>query len=236
MIKIHLLDFFPTKETLFKYIKFHNDNYRKNRIFTRDLDYYRKLIEMRNSAIQYSDIFANDSYIHQAYITLPEWNMQQRGAKLVDEKTFISSIRLQKDILIKLSRYCLEKLNSEEINKILVDTDLLFQNLQVMATKARIVGVSKTLHFFLPHLIMPIDRENVLYYLYQTKNSPTNPEKELSWFKEIFVEYSTYCNVIHLTKKDVDGIGWNTSIPKLIDNAIIGWFAMEIAPRVKELC
>ena len=51
-----------------------------------------------------------------------------------------------------------------------------------------------------------------------------NPESESKTFKDIFIDSFEIARTLKLTEKDVDGIKWNTSIPKLIDNAIIGFF------------
>ena len=41
---------------------------------------------------------------------------------------------------------------------------------------------------------------------------------------DIFVKANRISKTLGLTGRDVTGEGWNTSVPKLIDNAIIGLF------------
>ena len=94
-----------------------------------------------------------------------------------------------------------------------------------MQTQGKIVGVSKTLHFLLPHLVMPIDRRNILDLLYLGAPYSNNPEKEFRYFKEIFEEYQLLTSKLSLSSLDVDNVGWNTSIPKMIDNALIAFLS-----------
>ena len=50
----------------------------------------------------------------------------------------------------------------------------------------------------------------------------TDLEKETKDFIHIFKATVEAAQKLKLTPADVSGEGWNTSIPKLIDNAIIG--------------
>jgi len=101
-----------------------------------------------------------------------------------------------------------------------------------MQTQARIVGISKTLHFLLPNLVMPIDRANILSLLYLGSKYSANPEREFRYFTEIFEEYRHLCHKLGLAVRDVDGLGWNSSIPKMIDNALIGFLSELLKGKV----
>jgi hypothetical protein len=92
-----------------------------------------------------------------------------------------------------------------------------------MKSKRRIVGVSKTLHFLLPHLVMPIDSTYTMLYFYGSNKYHDKAEKEFETFLDIFTKIHRITRQLNLTINDVDGEQWNTSIPKLIDNAIIGF-------------
>jgi hypothetical protein len=50
----------------------------------------------------------------------------------------------------------------------------------------------------------------------------TDPEKETEDFSNIFKANVKAAQKLKLTPADVSGEGWDTSVPKLIDNAIIG--------------
>ena len=104
-----------------------------------------------------------------------------------------------------------------------------------MTGKSKIVGVSKTLHFLLPDLVMPIDREYTIKNFYSRKRFLSENkdkkyvdinfyEKASEDFKKFIVIFSEFYSVAKkqkLSDKDVDREGWNSSVPKLIDNAIM---------------
>jgi hypothetical protein len=103
-----------------------------------------------------------------------------------------------------------------------------------MESKRRIVGVSKTLHFLIPDLVMPIDGKFTMLYFYGYNKYSDDAEIEFKAFKDIFVSTVEIASRLNLTEKDVDGKGWNTSIPKLIDNVIIGFFTYHSKMDKKE--
>lgn len=93
-----------------------------------------------------------------------------------------------------------------------------------MGTKRRIVGISKTLHFLLPNLVMPMDGRYTVNFFYGNNNNPEDVRlADCNVFKDIFIKTYDITKGLCLTQNDVDGNEWNTSVPKLIDNAIIGF-------------
>jgi hypothetical protein len=135
----------------------------------------------------------------------------------------------------------MENLTDERCGEVLRQLSALFNGLAVMKSSSRIVGVSKTLHFLLPDLVPPIDRRRVLKCLFGSpsyyRELPPGPcasirvmlpgdvtpriQREFNKFGDILFEYTRLSRHVGLSKADVDGKGWNTSVPKLIDNAVI---------------
>ena len=95
--------------------------------------------------------------------------------------------------------------------------------MEIMKYRRRIVGVSKAMHFLLPDLVMPIDSTYTMPYFYGTNKYNEKAEKEFQNYLDIFTRTHRIRNNLKLTDSDVKGGEWNTSIPKLIDNAIIGF-------------
>jgi hypothetical protein len=148
--------------------------------------------------------------------------MDQRGAKLTTVEKFKQSISQNnlKENLIELSRYKLFSTRRRQIETEIVELlENVFLNLKVMETKRRLVGVSKALHFLLPNLVMPIDNKYTMNFF----SISTDVNRELNTFKTIFIESYNITRGLCLTQNEVDGTRWNTSVPKLIDNAIIGF-------------
>jgi hypothetical protein len=178
------------------------------------------------------DLFC-DEYLELVYTTLIAWNMNGRGAKLSDINTFKNSIRKNKSDIIKLKKYRIEKLceNNEEIFEIL---DSLFEKLDLVEKswtgkkiKSKLVTFSKTLHFLLPKLIVPIDRRYTLNFFYNNKIVPTdndikkNNKKQMKIFKELHLKFYEIGKIYELEKSKDNK--WNLNLPKIIDNAIIGY-------------
>ena len=94
-----------------------------------------------------------------------------------------------------------------------------------MKSKSKIVGVSKTLHFLLPKLFPPMDRRYTMNFFYGHFNYYNNPSKEFKSFSILLREFYKIIQKLYLTSKDVDSLMWNTTVPKLVDNAIIGFLS-----------
>jgi hypothetical protein len=59
------------------------------------------------------------------------------------------------------------------------------------------------------------------------QNYSASPEREFITFKEIINRSLEITSNLQLNPSDVDGEKWNTSVPKLINNAIIGLLKSE---------
>jgi hypothetical protein len=76
----------------------------------------------------------------------------------------------------------------------------------------------------LPDLVIPIDGTYTMTYFYLTNKPLPDIESEVRTFKDIFMRAFKIVRKLNLKPEDVNKEGWNTSVPKLIDNAIIGLF------------
>ncbi len=112
----------------------------------------------------------SDKFIELTYTTLIAWNMNQRGAKLSDFPTFRKSLLQHRQTIQSLDNLRIEKL--ADINGLTEKINFLFENLQVVADgKPKLVTFSKTLHYFLPNLLMPVDRRYTLTYFYSKRKT-----------------------------------------------------------------
>lgn len=230
MVKLHLVSILDSKQTFQHYVNLTNQTFREE---SDSRSCYLRLMAKYCETKNYKDLFADDSYMRLAYRTLEEWNMNQRGARLVDLSEFKQSILQNEDSLEELSKYCLELVKwGELLRTVFPLLRPLFNDMRVMNSGARIVGVSKALHFLLPNLVMPIDRTYTLNFFYLGSGYSQNPENEFRYFKEVFEEYVKVVQDLGLSAQDVDHIGWNTSIPKMIDNALIG-IAIHVDRQIK---
>lgn len=219
------------RDRFFFYLSQCNKYYRSGH----DLDYYREIIAMQRKAKDFASLLNDMNFCKLIYHTLEKWNMNQRGAKLTSIDNFGKSLLENKSDLVELHERKLHLINIERIpDQVIESLRKVFCNLAVMESKRRIVGVSKTLHFLIPDLVMPIDGKFTMLYFYGYNKYSDDAEIEFKTFNDIFVNTIEIKSRLNLTELDVDGKGWNTSIPKLIDNVIIGFFTYHSKMDKKE--
>jgi len=209
------------------------DTLKKTKEYYRPFDpgqyLYNLLLEKRKKM----DIFS-DEYLELIYTTLISWNMNGRGAKLNDFILFKNSIKEQKSKINSLKKYKIETLNEDNKKRVLEIIDSLFKDLDLVGKswtgnkiKSKLVTFSKTLHFLLPNLIIPIDRKYTMNFFYGNTDIPTdiniqrNNKKQIEVFNELYGKFCEIAKIYNL-KKHLDS-QWNRTIPKIIDNAIIGY-------------
>lgn len=187
---------------------------------------YGRLIMKYNNTPSYLRLFANSEYIRLAYDALKEFKMDQRRARLVPYSQFASSLASQKLRLHGLSRYKMEELTSDtmSVSNLFSEFQVLFKQLNVMASGSKLVGVSKALHFMLPNLVMPVDGDSVLKFCYGSNYVPPSFDAQFERFKEVFQRYADLTRHLRLKVSNADGNWWNISVPKRIDNAIAGFW------------
>jgi len=173
--------YFNNRDEFFRYIKICNDDYRK---VSPSLVLYRELIKKHNEIKLEGLLRAND-FFELIYATLISWNMNQRGAKLIDFNEFKSSLASLKNELIEMSEYRIEDFRSKSHDNILLRIEFIYKSMSVMKSRSNLVGNSKTLHFLLPNLIMPIDRNFTLKFFFGNKQVPHGHKAEFIIFKQV---------------------------------------------------
>lgn len=213
-----------TKDIFFCFVAECNKDYRTGNS-DNALNLYEEIINRHRRTKELVILIEDNTFLLLVYETLKAWNMDQRAANLVSFDTLKTSILSYRKELVELhnSEYQLahladsSKLKAEKLLK------ELFYNLSVMESQRRIVGVSKTLHFLLPDLVMPMDSKFTMTYFYGYNKNAAKPEDEFEDFKHIFDRTVKITKKLNLSNEHVKGGRWNTSVPKLIDNSIIGF-------------
>jgi len=211
-----------SRDIFFYFVDVCNQEYR----FGHDLNFYREIIDVHRNVQDIIKLIKNDDFCRNLYLTLEAWDMDKRGARLNEYDILKESILQHGPYLIDLYTNKLDSISSlEDKNgqKIIRDLEFVFCHLEVMKSKRRIVGVSKAMHFLLPDLVMPIDSTYTMPYFYGTNKYNEKVEKEFQTYLDIFTKAQQITKKLKLSANDADGKEWNTSVPKLIDNAIIGF-------------
>lgn len=212
-----------SREDFFKYVDICNKNFRT---LTPSIYLYQKIFEGQKEVnYQVEKLISDRKFLELVYVTLVSWNMNMRGAKMVDVNTFVESIQGFSKNISQLKDKEIHLLSEDEFEKLLKLTKPLFVGLKVMKSKSKIVGVSKTLHFLLPKLFPPMDRRYTMNFFYGHLNYFNDQNKEFNSFSILLREFYKITQKLKLSSKDVDNVLWNTTVPKLIDNAIIGYIS-----------
>lgn len=165
-----------------------------------------------------------DDFIELLYAVLVSWGMNPmtKGARMKPFDEFRTSVRGLGKIVLPLERVTLSELTDANMRVLCQAMDVY----TVMDSDSRLVGNSKVLHHLLPDLVPPIDRKNILEgFLGLPLNNLNESKTNMSDILRIFRD------VVEIFKDIHDRIDWtfrydgpmNTSKPKLIDNAIIGY-------------
>jgi len=221
--RIHLLS--RDKESFKKYVEFYYSN---EIFFGPSVYFHNKVISLvRNS--NYSLLVEDEHFIEYVYATLASWGMHRmgpKGSKMRDFKEFRHSILSTKNLFLELKKYSLAAL-TEENREVFGVLERLFKNLRVMQSGSNLVGNSKVIHHLLPDLVPPIDRQYTIRFFYGNLTSKYTPPflkgEETDLFLDIVEYFRIICKRLNLMENDYDKTkSFNTSIPKVIDNAIIG--------------
>jgi hypothetical protein len=209
---------FCDKVLFFEMVKKCNETYRSGH----DLSSYLKIIGAHRSVGNISQLIEDDDFVRTIYETLKLWNMNQQGAVLEAYQTIKESILNCQEYLNELYGVQLNVISSKELANLKDTMFLLFRDLKIMKSKRRIVGVSKTMHFLLPDLIMPVDGKYTMNGLFGYNKLSKTATAEFDDMFYILKRFHDIACKFELSLNDCSQTGWNTSVPKLIDNAIIG--------------
>jgi len=105
----------------------------------------------------------------------------------------------------------------------------IFRNINVMESRASLVGNSKVMAHLLPNIVPPIDREHTLKYLRGNTNIKNDLDYEWKLMHEIIGTFfipiagdMTFLRKANTWINDQLSFPWDTSILKVIDNLVVG--------------
>jgi len=176
------------------------------------LYFYKRLIRQRNNSKNVESFLANDYNIEILYATLVSWDMNARGAKMKYFDGFRANILSCLPHFRELEQF--ERSGNISSPGLISTLRRAYESLALMKTKRRLVSNAKLLHFLFPRLLMPMDGTNTLRYFYGNDNESIHKYVDIIELSlEIMARPEKWDAYF-----DSD---WNTTLPKIIDNAII---------------
>ena len=178
--------------------------------------FHERVISLRRSA-PLDKLLQCNWFIEYLYSVLVSWGMHRMdgGARLKPFTDFAREVRGIGQRIVSLAFIQLGEVQTTHIN-ILCE---VLQEQTVMVTTPRLVGNSKVFHHLLPDLVPPIDNANTLWFF----ENPRGSDADI--FRFAMEKFKDIHNRITWAEVAYNG-PMNTSRPKLIDNAIIGYKQM----------
>lgn len=99
----------------------------------------------------------------------------------------------------------------------------VIEHLKINEARAKLVVNTKTLAHVLTELVAPIDRTYTGTFLFRFAPEFDNPQDERALFYTAFSAFRWIAQRVDLARYVSDTDDWNTTRPKVIDNAIIGF-------------
>lgn len=163
----------------------------------------------------------DEHFCERLWMTTQLWVMRKRGEDLqgrplAPPASLIAGLRQNAQELERLGTMRIDEVRSPE--EMAGRLWRLIGNLEISATKSKVVQGAKLLHHLLPELMPPIDRRYTgTFFAYH----PTRFQEGEPVFTGI---YSEFCKIARRLPLD-QHVAWplHTSITKVMDNAIIGY-------------
>jgi hypothetical protein len=186
--------------------------------------------------------FLEDRHIEMIYATLASWGMHRMGdpedtkAKMVEFDDFRSSILACRAELNALRNERFEDVTPDRYDQILQGLMVVYGRLKVSISDSTLVAHAKTLAHILPHLIPPIDRQYTVRFFtqdasefftksgkYRLPQVPNGIDEQFNLFVDLAGKMKGLFDGCDRTILQVNGQGFNTSYPKIIDNLIMAF-------------
>lgn len=210
---------YPYLKILIKNFPFFLEFYADHCPFTKpgQFEFHRETIQKRRELGSVKAALKDMGYLKSLYRTLRAWGIGSRGSKLRPFNNFTDALN---DIAPDICELDGLKLDQIEIEIDTVNQKIwnIIENMHIVDNIATLVPCSKTLHHILPDLIVPMDREYTqVFFGWQ------NPQFQYGQSKCFFEAFKSFeCVSRETNPKQYVGSGWNTSLSKVIDNAIVG--------------
>lgn len=179
-------------------------------------DCHRRTLALRLSFSSAADALASLAFLETLYRTLQSWGIGQRGSKLVAFDQFTQTMTAHAPDIAQFQTLTLsDEIDADDLARRLWN---VIDGLGIVKNEATIVAGTKTLYHILPKLIVPIDRAYTgLFFGWY----PPEFQNGSRVFRRTFRQFVRIAQQIDL--EQFVGQGWNTSITKVIDNAMIGF-------------
>jgi len=187
--------------------------------FTRfgQLEYHLATIQRRRELGSVKAALKDNAYLTNLYRTIKAWGIGLQGSKLKPFDDFVAALNTRVLEISALDGLKLDQ-DSLDMKSLIPEVWKLIETTQIVENEAKLVSLSKTLHHILPDLIVPMDRRYT--QLFFGWDNPQFQYAQASCFNDAFGAFEQISRMVNPSQ--YVGTGWNTSLTKVIDNAIVG--------------
>ncbi len=161
-------------------------------------------------------------WLESLRVTLRDWNMDMRGAQLLEMTAIQESFNALRPELEALETARLETI--EPYYAVITERRLwsVIDRLRIGRQGTRLVVNTKALHHLLPDLVPPMDRTYTFWFFHDFPDV-INFRAERTVFSEVWPLFVRIARETASIAPRYLGQSMHTSVPKIIDNAIIGY-------------
>ena len=182
-------------------------------------------IELRRGYTLPSEAVGDSAFIGSLERTLEAWGWGKRGAKRVGTTEFESQITRAAENLDSLNGVRIETLHGHEGDRIIQKLWTCIANLEITTARARLVFGTKAIHHLLPDLLPPMDRAYTGGFFEKYWADTRDEEKAFRDVMSAFVRLAR--RLAPKLREVICPDSFNTSVPKTLDNAVIGFMSVE---------
>jgi hypothetical protein len=179
------------------------------------LHFYKKLLESQRRVSSLDTFIGDQHTLELCYGVLGLWGMDTRGAEMLDFDSFSEAVRKVHTEFLALEAALTRGNDTADAIRCL---GTVYDALNLMRGNCKLISNAKLLHFCFPNHLMPMDGLNTLMFLYGNTSESKRKYLDITQFAND-VRQAVEKRQISWTERLDDG--WNSSIPKMVDNAII---------------
>lgn len=180
-----------------------------------------KTIAIRQEVGSAQAALHDSRFLDALYVTLRAWGIGSRGSRLLEAREFAASLERNEAEIAALETVSLDSA-SIDVADISARVWRLIRSVRLVDNKATLVPSTKALHHLLPDLVVPMDRAYTRPFF--GWHEPEFQNHQARCFDHAFGAFHRVARAAN--PKQYVGAGWNTSLSKVIDNAVVGVFVV----------
>jgi len=199
------------------------------------LEHHRRTIDLLGGFANAADAARNERFADSLAATLKSWDVgaERHSQSLVPPPQFREQLRSNSLAVAELEHLRIDD-PSLDVERASRRIWLIIKGLDIVRYKdqpvgRKVVSGTKALHHLLPNLVLPMDNEYTATF-FGWNDFGSRPEQR---FRSVFRRVATIARTV--SPQSYVGEGWNSSMSKVLDNAIVGFCLSEgLMSRSKE--